>query len=75
MKTHANWFCAYWYSENSKWTVAYVFFYLGGCPWELIICLLEVLKNQFVEFDETMFQRDRRPYEHFLHAEHKKKRI
>jgi hypothetical protein len=33
-----------------------VMFYVGKWPWELIICLLEVLKNDFGEVDEAMFQ-------------------
>jgi hypothetical protein len=31
-------------------------FYVGERPLELIICLLDVLKNDFGEHDEAMFQ-------------------
>jgi hypothetical protein len=34
--------------------------------WELIICLLDVLKNDFGEVDEAMFQGVERPYEHMF---------
>jgi hypothetical protein len=31
-------------------------FEVGEWPWELIVCLLDVLKNVFDEVDEEMFQ-------------------
>jgi hypothetical protein len=34
----------------------WVMFQVGEWPWEQIICLLVVLKNVFVEVDESMFQ-------------------
>jgi hypothetical protein len=36
--------------------IAYVAFSVGEWPWDIIICLLGDLKNDFVEFDETMLQ-------------------
>jgi hypothetical protein len=42
--------------------VAYVTFYVGEWPLELI-CLLGVFKNEFVEVDIPMFELIARPYE------------
>jgi hypothetical protein len=36
--------------------VAGVMFEVCELPWELIICLLDVLKNDFGEDDEALFQ-------------------
>jgi hypothetical protein len=36
--------------------VTEVMFKLDDWAWELILCLLDVLKNDFVEVDEAMFQ-------------------
>jgi hypothetical protein len=38
--------------------VAKMMFQVGEWPWELIICPLDVLKNDFCEIDEEMFQED-----------------
>jgi hypothetical protein len=38
-------------------------FKVGHWPRKLIICLLDVSKNEFDEVDEAMFQGDERPYE------------
>jgi hypothetical protein len=43
--------------------VAYVMFYVGERPLELIICLLDVFKKEFVDFDIMMFEEIERPYE------------
>jgi hypothetical protein len=37
--------------------------FLDECPWDLINCLLQVVKIEFAEFDEVMFQDVERPYE------------
>jgi hypothetical protein len=42
-----------------------VMFLVGEWPWELIICLLDVLKNDFAKFDEAMFPGVERPCEMF----------
>jgi hypothetical protein len=36
--------------------VAEMMFQVGEWPWDLIICSLDVLKNDFGEEDEAMFQ-------------------
>jgi hypothetical protein len=38
-------------------------FQVGEWPWKLLICLLDVLKNDFCEVDETMIQGVERPLE------------
>jgi hypothetical protein len=43
--------------------VALVMFHVGEWTWELIICLLEVLKNEFCELAEAMIQVVERPWE------------
>jgi hypothetical protein len=53
-------------------------FYVGEWPWELIICILDVLKNDFGEVDEAMFECVEKPYEHIfciLNIEKKKRRV
>jgi hypothetical protein len=47
-------------------------FKVGEWPVELIICLLDVLKNDFVEVDEAMFQGVQRPCEHVMFPGHGK---
>jgi hypothetical protein len=55
--------------------VAEVMFEIGEWPWVLIICLLGVLKDDFGEFEEAMFRGVERTYAHFVHSEHRKKRL
>jgi hypothetical protein len=43
-----------------------VMFQIGKWSWELIICLLDVLKCVVVDVDEAMFQCVERPYEIFF---------
>jgi hypothetical protein len=44
-----------WEFKKATWTTSRKWFYVGDWPWELIICLLEVLKNAFIEVDEAIF--------------------
>jgi hypothetical protein len=43
--------------------ISEVMFYVGEWPWEFKICLLDVLKYDFREVDEPMFQGVERPCE------------
>jgi hypothetical protein len=51
---------------------AEVVFYVGEWPWEFIFCLLDVLKNDFVEVDVAKFQCLKNMSTHFLHPVHQK---
>jgi hypothetical protein len=39
---------------------------VGEWSWEIINCLLKVLKNDFCEVDEAIYQGVERPYEHIF---------
>jgi hypothetical protein len=64
VKDHAILFAAFSASQKSYLDeVAEVMFHVGEWPWELIICLLDVLKWDFGESDEAVFRGDQRPCE------------
>jgi hypothetical protein len=49
---------------------------VGEWTWELIICPLDILKNDFCEIDEAMFQGVELPLRtHVLYAGFRKKRL
>jgi hypothetical protein len=57
-----NWFSESWSSKKKSDEFAEVKIYVGEWSSELIICLLEVLKNDFFEDDEVTIQDFKRPW-------------
>jgi hypothetical protein len=63
-KGHSKEFSTFWALKKSDLDeVTEVMFWVRDWAWELIMFLLDNLKNDFGEFDEMMFQGVQRPCE------------
>jgi hypothetical protein len=55
-KGHVNSLSPFWVSKNNLDEFAKFMFQVGEWPWEIIICLLDVVKCNFGEVHESMVQ-------------------
>jgi hypothetical protein len=62
-KCHANSFSIFWAFKKAVSIVQEIIFEVGDLSSEFIICLLDVLKNDFAEVDEAMFEGFEKPCE------------